>query len=46
MPDTITFYRIHESYGCFSNFAPYPVEIDGLPLLLDKPAELVYRAMH
>jgi N-glycosidase YbiA len=29
MSDTITFYRIHEPYGCFSNFAPYPVEIDG-----------------
>lgn len=29
MTDVITFYRIHEPYGCFSNFAPYPVEIDG-----------------
>jgi hypothetical protein len=29
MPETIAFYRIHEPYGCFSNFAPYPVEIDG-----------------
>ena len=30
MPDVITFYRIRDPYGCFSNFAPYPVEIDGL----------------
>ena len=30
MSDVITFYRIHEPHGCFSNFAPYPVEIDGL----------------
>jgi N-glycosidase YbiA len=30
MPEVITFYRIRDPYGCFSNFAPYPVEIDGL----------------
>ncbi len=30
MTETITFYRIGEPFGCFSNFAPYPVEIDGL----------------
>ncbi len=30
MSETITFYRTNEPYGCFSNFAPYPVEIDGL----------------
>lgn len=30
MPNVIQFYRIHDPYGCFSNFAPYPVEIDGL----------------
>ncbi len=30
MPDVIPFYRIHDPYGCFSNYAPYPVEIEGL----------------
>lgn len=30
MPNVIQFYRIHDPYGCFSNFAPYSVEIDGL----------------
>jgi hypothetical protein len=30
VPDVIQFYRIHDPYGCFSNYAPYPVEIDGL----------------
>ncbi len=30
MADAIQFYRIRDPYGCFSNYAPYPVEIDGL----------------
>jgi hypothetical protein len=25
----IRFYRVADEYGCFSNFAPYPIEIDG-----------------
>lgn len=25
----IRFYRVHEPYGCFSNFAPCPVTVDG-----------------
>jgi len=29
MPDDIRFYRVADAYGCFSNFAPYPIEIDG-----------------
>lgn len=29
MTKVVRFYRISEPYGCFSNFAPYPVEIDG-----------------
>jgi hypothetical protein len=29
MLEVIRFYRICEPYGCFSNFAPYPVAIDG-----------------
>ena len=29
MPDDIRFYRTADAYGCFSNFAPYPIEIDG-----------------
>jgi predicted NAD-dependent protein-ADP-ribosyltransferase YbiA (DUF1768 family) len=28
MTEAITFYRITEPFGCCSNFAPYPVEID------------------
>jgi ribA/ribD-fused uncharacterized protein len=27
--DTIKFYKVNELYGEFSNFAPFPVEIDG-----------------
>lgn len=26
---TIYFYRVNEKYGCFSNFAPYPIRLDG-----------------
>jgi ribA/ribD-fused uncharacterized protein len=29
MPETIAFYRVSEEYGCFSNFAPYPIQLDG-----------------
>lgn len=29
MSDVICFYRTTDEYGCFSNFADYPVEIDG-----------------
>ena len=29
MPDTIRFYKIGDDYGAFSNFAPYPIEVDG-----------------
>ena len=25
----ICFYRVNDAYGCFSNFAPYPIVIDG-----------------
>jgi len=25
----IHFYRVADDYGCFSNFAPYPISIDG-----------------
>ena len=27
--NVIRFYRVSDEYGCFSNFAPYPVELDG-----------------
>jgi N-glycosidase YbiA len=27
MPDVITFYRVSDEFGCFSNFAPYPVRM-------------------
>jgi ribA/ribD-fused uncharacterized protein len=27
--EDINFYRVSEEYGCFSNFAPYPVRLDG-----------------
>ena len=27
MSDVIRFYRISDEYGCFSNFAPYPIEL-------------------
>jgi ribA/ribD-fused uncharacterized protein len=29
MVDIINFYRVADEYGCFSNFAPYPIEVDG-----------------
>ena len=29
MKQTISFYRANDPYGYFSNFAPYPIEIDG-----------------
>ena len=29
MADIIKFYRIGDEYGCFSNFAAYPIELDG-----------------
>jgi ribA/ribD-fused uncharacterized protein len=29
MAETINFYHMSDEYGCFSNFAPYPIELDG-----------------
>jgi ribA/ribD-fused uncharacterized protein len=29
MPDVVHFYRASDEYGCFSNFAPYPVRMEG-----------------
>jgi ribA/ribD-fused uncharacterized protein len=29
MTDVIKFYRVHDEFGCFSNFAPSPVQLDG-----------------
>lgn len=29
MSDVIRFYKIGDEYGCFSNFAPYPIELGG-----------------
>ena len=29
MADVINFYRTSDEYGCFSNFAPYPIALDG-----------------
>ena len=29
MPEEIRFYHTADAYGCFSNFAPYPIAIDG-----------------
>lgn len=29
MPEEIRFYRVGEAYGCFSNFSPHPVFLDG-----------------
>jgi ribA/ribD-fused uncharacterized protein len=29
MPDVINFYHVSDEYGCFSNFAPYPIQVDG-----------------
>jgi N-glycosidase YbiA len=30
MPDEIRFYRVKDPYGSFSNFAPYPITLDGV----------------
>jgi ribA/ribD-fused uncharacterized protein len=27
--EVINFYRVSEPFGCFSNFAPYPIELEG-----------------
>ncbi len=27
--DTINFYSVSEPYGCFSNFSPHPIRLDG-----------------
>ena len=27
--EIIRFYRVEEAYGCFSNFAPYPIKLKG-----------------
>ena len=29
MPDTIHFYRVGDEYGYFSNFAAFPIDLDG-----------------
>jgi ribA/ribD-fused uncharacterized protein len=29
MSDAIRFYRLGDKYGCFSNFAPYPIKLKG-----------------
>ena len=29
MPEVINFYRTTDEYGCFSNFAPYPIDLQG-----------------
>jgi N-glycosidase YbiA len=29
MPAVIRFYRVSDDHGCFSNFAPYPIHLDG-----------------
>src|SRR5262245_53046548 len=29
MPEVIHFYSVADDHGCFSNFAPYPVRLDG-----------------
>jgi ribA/ribD-fused uncharacterized protein len=29
MSQTVNFYRVSDEYGCFSNFAPYPILVDG-----------------
>ena len=29
MAEAIKFYRVAGPYGCFSNFAPYPIEMGG-----------------
>ncbi|MFM2063889.1 MAG: hypothetical protein RLZZ507_3560, partial [Cyanobacteriota bacterium] len=27
---TIYFYKVWQPYGCFSNFSPHPIEIEGV----------------
>ena len=29
MPEVITFYSVSDPFGVFSNFAPYPISVDG-----------------
>jgi N-glycosidase YbiA len=29
MPDAINFYSVSDEYGCFSNFSPHPIKLDG-----------------
>jgi ribA/ribD-fused uncharacterized protein len=29
MPQVIPFYSVSDDHGCFSNFAPYPIRLDG-----------------
>ena len=29
IPDSIQFYSVADDYGCFSNFAAYPIQLDG-----------------
>jgi len=29
MNNTINFYGVYDDYGCFSNFAPYPIKLKG-----------------
>src|SRR5262249_30951784 len=29
MPDVINFYSVGDEFGCFSNFAPYPIRLGG-----------------
>jgi ribA/ribD-fused uncharacterized protein len=29
MPEIINFYRVSDEHGCFSNFAPYSIQLDG-----------------
>ena len=29
MADQIRFYKLQDEFGCFSNFAPYPIELQG-----------------
>ncbi len=42
MPDNIRFYKLSEEFGEFSNFALYPIEIDGKKW---KTSEHYYQAM-
>ena len=28
-PRVINFYRVSDEYGCFSNFSPHPIDLDG-----------------